>query len=80
MQRAQNGDRVTVHYIGTLDNGRIFDQRDSDQSFTFMTEKDDPVVLALFACGLELRVIGTRCNIGHIQRTENQRNGNWLSA
>ncbi len=35
MQRAQNGDRVTVHYIGTLDNGRIFDQRDSDQSLSF---------------------------------------------
>lgn len=31
MQKAQRGDRVTVHYIGTLDNGRIFDQRDSDQ-------------------------------------------------
>ncbi len=31
MQRAQHGDRVTVHYIGTLDNGRIFDQRDGDE-------------------------------------------------
>lgn len=30
-RRAKNGDRVTVHYIGTLDNGRIFDQRDADQ-------------------------------------------------
>ena len=29
-RQAQPGDRVTVHYIGTLDNGRIFDQRDSD--------------------------------------------------
>ena len=35
MQRAQKGDRVTVHYIGTLDNGRIFDQRDSDQPLSF---------------------------------------------
>ena len=35
MQRAQHGDRVTVHYIGTLDNGRIFDQRDSDLPLTF---------------------------------------------
>jgi FKBP-type peptidyl-prolyl cis-trans isomerase 2 len=26
---------VTVHYIGTLDNGRIFDQRDMDQPLTF---------------------------------------------
>jgi len=31
MHRAQHGDRVTVHYIGTLDNGRIFDQRDGDE-------------------------------------------------
>jgi len=29
------GDRVTVHYIGTLDNGRIFDQRDADDPLTF---------------------------------------------
>ena len=35
MQRAQNGDLVTVHYIGTLDNGRIFDQRDADQPLSF---------------------------------------------
>ena len=31
MQQAKTGDRVTVHYIGTLDNGWIFDQRDDDQ-------------------------------------------------
>ncbi len=35
MQRAQPCDRVTVHYIGTLDNGRIFDQRDADQPLMF---------------------------------------------
>lgn len=35
MQQAAIGDRVTVHYIGTLDNGRIFDQRDGDQPLTF---------------------------------------------
>lgn len=35
MQRAQLGDLVTVHYIGTLDNGRIFDQRDSDEPLSF---------------------------------------------
>jgi len=31
LQRARQGDRVTVHYIGTLDNGKIFDQRDADE-------------------------------------------------
>ena len=36
MQRAQNGDRVTVHYIGTLDNGHIFDQRDGDEPLSFV--------------------------------------------
>lgn len=35
MPRAQLGDRVTVHYIGTLDNGRIFDQRDGDEPLSF---------------------------------------------
>ncbi len=35
MQRAQNGDLVTVHYIGTLDNGRIFDQRNGDEPLSF---------------------------------------------
>ncbi len=36
MQRAQKGDRVTIHYIGTLDNGRIFDQRDGDEPLSFV--------------------------------------------
>ena len=35
MRRAKSGDMVTVHYIGTLDNGRIFDQRDMAQPLTF---------------------------------------------
>lgn len=35
MRRARNGDLVTVHYIGTLDNGRIFDQRDDDEPLSF---------------------------------------------
>ena len=35
MQRVKPGDRVTVHYIGTLDNGRIFDQRDGDEPLSF---------------------------------------------
>ena len=36
MQRAQKGDRVTVHYIGTLDNGRIFDQRDGEEPLSLV--------------------------------------------
>jgi len=35
MPQAKHGDQVTVHYIGTLDNGRIFDQRDEDLPLTF---------------------------------------------
>ena len=35
MRRARTGDLVTVHYIGTLDNGRIFDQRTDDLPLTF---------------------------------------------
>lgn len=35
MTKAQQGNRVTVHYIATLDNGRIFDQRDGDEALSF---------------------------------------------
>ncbi len=35
MQKVQHGDRVTVHYTGTRDHGRIFDQRDDDEPFSF---------------------------------------------
>ena len=35
MHKAQKGDLVTVYYIGTLDNGRIFDQRESDEPLSF---------------------------------------------
>ncbi|MDT8421641.1 MAG: FKBP-type peptidyl-prolyl cis-trans isomerase [Desulfuromonadales bacterium] len=41
MQRAELGDMVTVHYIGTLDNGRIFDQRDEDQPLSFTLGNDE---------------------------------------
>ncbi len=41
MQRSKQGDRVTVHYIGTLDNGRIFDQRDSDEPLSFVLGSGD---------------------------------------
>lgn len=30
MNLAEQGDEVAIHYIGTLDNGRIFDSRDDD--------------------------------------------------
>jgi len=36
VRRAKTGDQVTVHYIGTLDNGRIFDQRDGDAPLSFV--------------------------------------------
>ncbi|PLX93304.1 MAG: peptidylprolyl isomerase [Desulfuromonas sp.] len=39
MRRAKMGDRVAIHYIGTLDNGRIFDS----------TEERDPLSLTLGA-------------------------------
>ena len=52
MQSARTGHLVTVHYIGTLDNGRIFDQRDADQ----------PLLLTLGAAeifpALEQAIIG----------------------
>ena len=35
-ERAQNGDRVTVHYVGALENGTKFDSSiDRGQPFTF---------------------------------------------
>ncbi|HKL48279.1 MAG TPA: FKBP-type peptidyl-prolyl cis-trans isomerase [Desulfuromonadales bacterium] len=38
---AKEGDRVTVHYIGTLDNGRIFDQADEDRPLVFTIGNDE---------------------------------------
>lgn len=35
MTVAQTGDRVTIHYIGTLDNGHIFDTADEDSPLSF---------------------------------------------
>jgi FKBP-type peptidyl-prolyl cis-trans isomerase 2 len=35
MVLAKPGDTVTVSYIGTLDNGRIFDSTDADGPLTF---------------------------------------------
>ena len=52
MQRARTGDLVTVHYIGTLDNGRIFDQRDGEQPL-FLTIGAEEVFPAL-----EMAIVG----------------------
>ena len=41
MRRVKHGDRVTVHYIGTLDNGRIFDQRDDEQPLFFTIGEEE---------------------------------------
>ncbi|NOY13449.1 MAG: peptidylprolyl isomerase [Deltaproteobacteria bacterium] len=35
MSTAKPGDRVTIHYIGTLDNGRIFDSADAENPLRF---------------------------------------------
>jgi len=35
MQTANSGDRVTIRYIGTLDNGHIFDSADQDNPLRF---------------------------------------------
>lgn len=35
MKRAERGDTVAVHYIGTLDNGRIFDSTEGGEALRF---------------------------------------------
>ena len=34
MKPAGMGDKIEIHYIGTLDNGRIFDSRDDESPLT----------------------------------------------
>lgn len=41
MSVAKIGDLVTVHYIGTLDNGRIFDSADADNPLSFTLGEGD---------------------------------------
>jgi FKBP-type peptidyl-prolyl cis-trans isomerase 2 len=59
MSRAQKGDKVTIHYIGTLDNGRIFDS----------TEGGDPLVFTIGANEvfpmLEEAVIGMKVGMAN---------------
>lgn len=54
MRRARIGDIVTIHYIGTLDNGRIFDQRDADHPLSLQLGAGE-----VFA-GLEKSLLGMR--------------------
>lgn len=54
-QIAAVGDRVTVHYIGTLDNGAIFDSRDDKDPLTFVLGEE-----TVFAA-LEQEICGMRC-------------------
>ncbi len=49
------GDRVTVHYIGTLDNGAIFDSRDSNDPLTFILGEE-----SVFPT-LEQEICGMHC-------------------
>lgn len=46
MKHAQHGNTVTVSYIGTLDNGRIFDSTEANGPLTF-TIGNDQVFTAL---------------------------------
>jgi peptidylprolyl isomerase len=41
MTTAQIGDRVTIHYIGTLDNGGIFDSADEEKPLSFTLGNGD---------------------------------------
>ena len=54
MKEAAKGDRVSVSYIGTLENGRIFDQTEEEQPLCFTIGADE-----VFA-ELERQVIGMR--------------------
>ncbi len=56
MQRAKKGDRVTIHYIGTLDNGRIFDQRDGEEPLSFVIGAEE-----VFPA-MEAEIIGMKIN------------------
>ena len=55
MKRVQHGSIVTVSYIGTLDNGRIFDSTEDRAPLTF-TIGNDQVFPAL-----EQAIIGMAC-------------------
>ncbi len=41
MQSAKPGDLVTIHYIGTLDNGYIFDSAEADNPLSFTIGEEE---------------------------------------
>ncbi len=55
MPTAQTGDRVTIHYIGTLENGYIFDSADEEQPLSFTIGQNE-VFPALEAAVLGMQV------------------------
>lgn len=61
MSVAQSGDRVTIHYIGTLDNGRIFDSADADTPLS-VTLGQGEIFPALEAAVIGMKV-GTANNV-----------------
>jgi FKBP-type peptidyl-prolyl cis-trans isomerase 2 len=61
MQIAKTGDRVSIHYIGTLDNGYIFDSAEADNPLSFTIGKGE-VFLALEQVLIGMKV-GSSANI-----------------
>lgn len=55
MRVVQNGDRVTIHYIGTLDNGGLFDTADEENPLR-ITLGQGEVFPALEAAVLGMKV------------------------
>jgi FKBP-type peptidyl-prolyl cis-trans isomerase 2 len=62
LRNAKMGDIVTVHYVGTLENGRIFDQRDDDSPLSFKLGNAD-----VFPA-LEKNIIGM--SVGEVRNIE----------
>lgn len=61
MTVAQTGDRVTIHFIGTLDNGRIFDSADEDNPLSFTLGQGE--VFAALEAAVSGMKVGTANNI-----------------
>lgn len=61
MRRAEHGKTVRVHYIGTLDNGRIFDSTEGGEPYVF-TIGGGQVFRALEEAVIGM-VVGEVCNI-----------------